>query len=52
MAKKDIDERVQDILTKYGMQDSEAEKRRIIYRIVRNILKDVNNKFSCVAIRL
>lgn len=51
MAKKDIDERVQDILTKYGMQDSEAEKRRIIYRIVRNILKDVNNKFSCVAIR-
>lgn len=51
MRKMDIDERIQKILSKYGLQESEAEKRRKIYRIIRNVLKDVNKKFPCVAIR-
>ena len=51
MMEKDIDVSIQKILEKYRLQDSCAEKRRQMYRIVKKTLTKINFENASVAIR-
>ena len=51
MMEMDIDVSIQKILEKYHLQDSCAEKRRQMYRIVKKTLSKINFENTHIAIR-